>query len=316
MSDFFSYCVPDRVFFGHYPTSRESLFLTDTLGVDIFVDLTTLPEQLPGYQTRPGVLKVRFPIVDMCIPEDTVLFCSLVQYLIDSIDTHKIYIHCRGGNGRSGILVASILALLYNISGRRALEMTRMFHSRRPNLKRKYLLLGSPQTADQKRFVVRLFSRTVIGSCSHILSPVNIHGFEFQGVPYDNIISAVRNSTCAVTEQFLEDILKVKLDADPRLAQCLMFTALNKLVVFGLGNVSLDRMYSRVLMRVRRRLFITNYMAVAGAENVPAVGHIVVGGQGCVPADIRTLVPVDTLVAGESCHSTSALSLEASLPQL
>ena len=42
-----------------------------------------------------------------------------------------VYVHCMGGHGRTGTIVALLLAQLYGVSAKRALELTALFHQQR-----------------------------------------------------------------------------------------------------------------------------------------------------------------------------------------
>jgi len=64
-----------------------------------------------------------------------------------------MYIHCKGGHGRAGLVVATLLSYIYNISPEESLRLTSSYHSTREIMKDKWRKLGSPQTAQQKNFV-------------------------------------------------------------------------------------------------------------------------------------------------------------------
>lgn len=157
-----AYFVPDQCLFGSYPTQQQIQLLEDW-GVDIVVNLTSSEERkIKPYVTNARI--VQFPIPDRGVPEDVEEFCALVLLLIEEISRgKKIYIHCKGGHGRSGLLVAAILCQLYRISTRQSFFITSKYHSTRPvhstNPKNNEMWKkkGSPQTIEQKRFVENLF---------------------------------------------------------------------------------------------------------------------------------------------------------------
>ena len=74
----------------------------------------------------------------------------------------KIYIHCKGGHGRCGILVATLISILYKIDADKSIQMTTQIHNNRSDVKEKYKILGSPQTEKQKLFVKKLFDNYFI----------------------------------------------------------------------------------------------------------------------------------------------------------
>lgn len=154
-----SFFIPDKALFGSFPTQTEVCFL-ESIGVRYFVDLTleNEPKTVP-YITRFKYLK--HPITDRQIPKnwnDFSVFIVGLSHIISSLkEKDKIYIHCRGGHGRSGIVVASVLCYLNDMSPEDALMYTSECYSKRPNIKEKYLKHGSPQHNFQKNFVRKFF---------------------------------------------------------------------------------------------------------------------------------------------------------------
>ena len=65
-----------------------------------------------------------------------------------------VYIHCRCGHGRTGTIIALLLARLYGLSSERALHLTGFFHGQRVNKKSR-----SPQTRAQCDQVTKLAVR-------------------------------------------------------------------------------------------------------------------------------------------------------------
>lgn len=59
-------------------------------------------------------------------------------------ESQCVYVHCWGGHGRTGIIIATLLASLYKIDADTALELTEAFHSQRVVCRS-----HSPQTAAQ-----------------------------------------------------------------------------------------------------------------------------------------------------------------------
>lgn len=107
-----SYQVYERLFAGEYPgdlnnpEQKVNLFLD--FGITNFIDLTEEGELLPYHQFLPDQCgHRRFPIQDVSTPED----CKSVYELMLQLDTiltnplNKVYIHCWGGVGRTGLIV-------------------------------------------------------------------------------------------------------------------------------------------------------------------------------------------------------------------
>lgn len=155
-----SYFISDTALFGSYP-SQESANELESNGVCLFVNLTESTENLDAYKLKNAEM-ISFPIPDRKIPTNTLQFSLLIMKIVMRITNfkqgEKLYIHCKGGHGRAGIVVASILCYYYNIEPSKALELTTIYHSQRKEMRAKWRTIGSPQTQTQKQFVNRLFT--------------------------------------------------------------------------------------------------------------------------------------------------------------
>ncbi|MGL4813964.1 MAG: protein-tyrosine phosphatase family protein [Enterobacter sp.] len=165
MPSYINYCayfIPQQCLFGAYPT-QDQIRELESWGVNLIIDLTKLDEKnIKKYQTNVDV--VHFPISDNNIPENKEQFYNLVVYISKQIkDGKKIYIHCKGGHGRSGILVSALLCYIYNITPNESFKKTSEYHSTRPIHARRSKMnefwkkKGSPQTKEQKQFIHDLF---------------------------------------------------------------------------------------------------------------------------------------------------------------
>ena len=153
-----SYFIKDRALFGSFPT-QEAVEELEKMGVRYFVNLTHSHERkITPYTTQHNY--VSFPITDHQVPEDRQVFASFIVRLADIIyDLSKgelIYIHCKGGHGRAGVVVASLLCHIFEMSPGEALDHTTMYHSNRKSMREKWRQIGSPQTHQQKGFVHQL----------------------------------------------------------------------------------------------------------------------------------------------------------------
>ncbi|MGA8163747.1 MAG: hypothetical protein WB791_01835 [Waddliaceae bacterium] len=103
-------------------------------------------------QTLPGFL--HFPIADFSIAEDEKLLSFLNDMLIPQIEQGSLlplYIHCRGGNGRTGTVAALLLSYLYGLDGKEALEKVSRYHRLRETP-----VDTAPETDQQEEQVIRL----------------------------------------------------------------------------------------------------------------------------------------------------------------
>lgn len=164
ISQFYKKC-----YFGSYPNQDDVNDLELYYKIDVFIDLT-IPNET--FITPYTTLKqyIRFSIRDHNVPKNIIGYAALVYKILSLIEKNKsIYIHCKGGHGRSGILVACLLKILYNITPEEAIQKTTLIHNSRSDIKEKYKKMGSPQTQYQKSFVVNFFKPYIINpsNCLH-----------------------------------------------------------------------------------------------------------------------------------------------------
>ncbi len=114
---------PGRFLAGEYPArvdrpdAAKRLDAILAAGIDTFVDLTDQEELSPylplllerARRRGIAVTHQRFAIVDFDLPEP-----STMQAILDAIeialrDGHRLYLHCRGGLGRTGMAVGCYL---------------------------------------------------------------------------------------------------------------------------------------------------------------------------------------------------------------
>lgn len=152
----------NSVYFGGYPSEAWFQELID-FGITVFIDLTTPLERkgLPFNYDFPST--IFYPIRDNHIPSQTESFRRLVIKIADMVRSgrEKIYIHCKGGHGRSGLLIASLMCYLDELNPYEALDRTTFIHSIRKEMKNKYRDRRCPDNYQQQRFVIDIFRSTL-----------------------------------------------------------------------------------------------------------------------------------------------------------
>jgi ribA/ribD-fused uncharacterized protein len=154
-----SFFILDKALFGAYPT-QEYVYEYENIGVRYFIDLT-LPNEsgITPYVTK--YTHIKYPIKDHGYPWSWHTFSQLIIKVGNIIkrlkDKEKVYIHCRAGIGRSGIVVACLLSHLFNATPTLSLERTSFCHSQRIEMRDKRRLMGAPNGRQQKHFVMKFF---------------------------------------------------------------------------------------------------------------------------------------------------------------
>lgn len=112
--------IEDKVYAGEYPgdpvDARPKIGRFLKFGITHFIDLTEEGELEPYAGELPfACTHVRFPIPDLSVPADCRRLENILQF-IDDVATdslgNKVYIHCRGGIGRTGTIVACLYEYL------------------------------------------------------------------------------------------------------------------------------------------------------------------------------------------------------------
>jgi len=161
-----TYWVSENLMAGEYPggkygddnrTTELRLQRYLSAGITVFLDLTNQGEKndysealhkQAKAQGKPAQYK-RLPIQDFGVPT-----FQRMKEILDFIDHtitngEKVYVHCRGGIGRTGTVVGCFLVRHGN-SGEQALdEVNRLFQSSERSLESSY----SPETIEQMNFV-------------------------------------------------------------------------------------------------------------------------------------------------------------------
>jgi hypothetical protein len=85
-------------------------------GFDVYVSLSEQGEMVRGHfpwEPGPSPVQFKFPIQDMGVPKDTVSFKRMAEWLAAQLTAGKrVHIGCLGGHGRTGTLMAAIMAEL------------------------------------------------------------------------------------------------------------------------------------------------------------------------------------------------------------
>jgi hypothetical protein len=154
-----SFFIEKKALFGGYPNQHQILELKEE-GVVWFIDLTNGNEKNIKVYSHLVNNWISYPIKDGSIPEDKkkfLIFLFILQMVLESLKPgEKLYIHCRGGHGRSTLVVSCFLGLILNIPSYDSLNLVRKYHSLRPNLKPKWLI-QPPFNLKQRKFVESFF---------------------------------------------------------------------------------------------------------------------------------------------------------------
>ncbi len=156
--------LPGRLLAGEYPSRgrlEDASGRLDFLllaGINTFVDLTEpgeLGPYLPMLQDRAALRGIsvthrRFPIVDFSLPERSTMLAILDEIDRALSDDRRVYVHCHGGLGRTGMAVGCYL-VRHGCTGPQALQR---IEAGWLSMSGRLSMPMSPETPAQVRFVL------------------------------------------------------------------------------------------------------------------------------------------------------------------
>ncbi|GIM11329.1 hypothetical protein Vretimale_14856 [Volvox reticuliferus] len=146
-------------------TSRmlRTVFLAASFGCQGFDKiLSKAHEQGNSKITQQKIDFLHLPIIDGNVTTDSAMNRLAEDCMERILRGERLYIHCWGGHGRTGTLVAILLGRLYGLPYTNALRYTQAFHDSRVYPQG----VRSPQTPVQRAQVRRLLASQSAGSIS------------------------------------------------------------------------------------------------------------------------------------------------------
>jgi ribA/ribD-fused uncharacterized protein len=157
--EYCAYFIKDKAIFGKHPLQEQIEELEEN-GVRYFIDLTCKGEKkIKPYTTK--YTYINYPITDHRAPNNWITFSKLILQIVKIINNlkeeEKVYINCKAGIGRSGMVAACVLCYIGNLNYEQAINITTKCHRERKSLKEHLKKMTSPQTMSQKNFVRKFF---------------------------------------------------------------------------------------------------------------------------------------------------------------
>jgi hypothetical protein len=165
--------IPGRFLAGEYPVGFDAHAAQERLerflkaGINSFYDLTRSNELTPYVsllnrcteRSNPPIIYRRFPIRDHSIPTRTTMV-SILDALDRALKSdRKIYLHCWGGIGRTGMTVACHL-VRRGYTNENALAQVQQWFVTMP---KSSVFQSSPETSEQIRFVLEWREQPNVG---------------------------------------------------------------------------------------------------------------------------------------------------------
>jgi protein-tyrosine phosphatase len=210
-----------NAYFGPYPSQEQIAVLELQTEIDIVINLACGTEDVLPYMTTRELWK--YPIRDKGIPTDWKAFSSLIYKLDHELNTNqkKVYVHCRGGHGRSTLLVACYLAFRYSLLAEEAIRIAFKFHNDRVLL-RECWRTAELLTKSQKIFIYKLcspicFTKSYMIGNQAGFNTLTAHAVTIDGLDFPNAECAYQALRNIQDTEFVELLLHVKNTNYPKL---------------------------------------------------------------------------------------------------
>lgn len=164
LTNFAGELLGGKLWFGKYPSDREVAILEREGFTDI-INLCT-QEEITWTPYTTVITVTNYPFEDGTSqnpqgevgrnPSAWTGFLPFIQTLVNLVNLSdtKVYIHCKGGHGRSPTICAIICGVFLALDSEVVLKMVHAAHQKRRVMDPKWRRLGAPQRAKQKRLVV------------------------------------------------------------------------------------------------------------------------------------------------------------------
>lgn len=158
----YSYQVSPNVFAGEHPLFdiyKSSIWgnipMLLKFGITVFLDLTQSYE-VPEYASflPSDVQRISFPIRNFDVPSSVESVMNLfrrLEQLIHERPHAKLYIHCHGGVGRTGTIVACYYIYFEHLSFEESFDKMKRKYAQSPRSR----IMDAPETKSQVEFVRR-----------------------------------------------------------------------------------------------------------------------------------------------------------------
>lgn len=264
LMDLISTLIPERVYFGGYPTER----MMQELSAHHFTHIVnlTLEGEMTPYDFDQSMEMFEFPIPDHSVPPDMFEYCHFVSVLrrvLVNDPSTKMYIHCRGGHGRSGMLCVS-LWMLFELETEviRAIEYVNTCHTSRHILREKWRNRRMPFNHVQSTFLHRIHKNIFLNTSDSAFKFSSHYGWilprENSEICIENVYARMirdGNDPSDIYDQIKYRLLR-NISTHRDIICRFQLTFLKSFKFVGVAP-ELDEMVRRALFEIRETLFYT-----------------------------------------------------------
>lgn len=256
--DYSSYFIKNKAMFGSYPTQERVNELQEN-GVRIFVDTTVINEK----KIIPYVTKykyIHYPINDNTVPQDKASFVNFIYNICEKIENLRsgelLYLHCKGGHGRSGLVAACLVVKILNMNAKNAISYINDCHGKRKIMRSLWRKMGSPQTKQQKQFVYNM-CRTIHITEEHPLSAKCMKNVR---IDCNYCFNNVNDVFEYIFEKYSDDKTNILCKIILKQMYKTNIEYMNAVNNIGIRFFSIDNLYGRQMKKTIESIFIDEYI--------------------------------------------------------
>jgi protein-tyrosine phosphatase len=272
--DWISCLIKDKLYFGPFPNQNmiDKLFEEK---FDIIVNLTmdnenifinfneeskdfNLKEETQTYKV-PKNKYISYQIKDNDVPECPLSYCSFIinlkkLYLMDK----KIYIHCRGGHGRSGMVSVSLLLSLFpdkNIN--EIIDLVNQSHINRIILRKKWKNKKAPFNYNQYIFILKVHKNIYINNSNKYYNWLIFNdSISYENEKYESIYKFYTESLLEYNQKIehIKNNFKFKIKSNKDIEYKFYLTYLKNIIITDCDNKEFCKDYSNILYQIREDL--------------------------------------------------------------
>lgn len=258
-------CICKHIYFGAYPTDSQ-IEIMEKENINLIVNLTFEDEKnINPYQTTIPV--IRYSIQDNHIPTDYESFSNLIILLCSKItqnETMKIFIHCKGGHGRSCMVATCIIYYLTKWLTRECVKYITEQHNSRMDMSDRWKTIRSPFTKIQKAFIYKFLNPICILKAYTIgyqagFSSLSLFNIQTDLGMFPNIDSAYevyKNTYKEYSDdQIIQYLTRLKYTQHPELRIILLSTGIKH--IFDLSRYAYGgNLIGKALMNYRQEIVL------------------------------------------------------------
>jgi len=250
-------CIHPKLYFGPYP---NQIMINQLLkeSFNMIINLTHENEQ-EQYECPNEIEYHNFKIKDNDTPISIYSYCKFI-YDIKKYFTEgkKIYIHCRGGHGRSSMVSVSVYNVIFNTELKKSIEIVSKAHNDRVVLREKWKKYKNPFNFKQFSFLSKVHKNIYISMKYH---NKYYHWLYFeQFIDYyksifENVEDKEEDKEEEDKEQDLSSFFIQNIKNDKDIEYNMFFTYLKNIVVTDCDDKKFIKIYENGIKKYREILF-------------------------------------------------------------